>query len=324
MHLKGLVSLPKIYYGTRSLERFQQGSVLTIGAFDGVHRGHQLIIQRMRLKANELGLPSVAVTFYPDPAYFFNPEQAPAQIMSWREKTLALLGQGIDAVVCLQFNEVIRGMSAQGFVQEVLLKNLGCKFVIVGDDFRFGSGREGDIHLLSEMSETYGFEVEQTSTYLHEEERISSTRVRELLRRSMFDAAENLLGRPYEVCGRVVRGHQLGRELGFPTANIPLKRRRMALSGVYAVRMKIGTEWFHGAANVGCRPAVNSVERPLLEVHLLDFDEDLYGKPVKVRFEKKIREEQDFESIEALKAAIKSDVDDVKAWFAAQDPASSD
>lgn len=312
---RGSISLPKIYFGTRSLERFEDGSVLTIGAFDGVHRGHQLIISRLRAKASESRLPSVAVTFYPDPLQYFNPDQAPPQIMSWREKAHTLLEAGVDAVVCLQFNEAIRTMAARTFAQEVLFERLGAQFVIVGDDFRFGAGRKGDFRLLQEVGAELGFETEQTATFEHNHERISSTRVRKLLRSGELDEAAKLLGRPYDVCGRVIRGHQLGRDLGFPTANIPLRRQRVAVSGVYAVRIKVGDRWFKGAANIGYRPAVNSLKRPLLEVHLLDFNDDLYGQRVRVRFEKKLRDEQNFGGLEELKAAIKNDVKEAREWF---------
>lgn len=307
--------MPQIYFGTSALAGFDNGSVLTIGAFDGVHRGHQAILARLAEKSTELKVPSVAVTFHPDPATFFQAEKAPPQIMSWREKTLALLNAGVDKVVCLQFNDAMRDMSAQAFGQNLVAEKLGAKFVIVGDDFRFGRNREGSIEDLRRLGSEFGFEVEQSTTFEHAGARISSTRIRDLLGAGNLAVAEELLGKPYEICGRVVRGEQMGRQLGFPTANVPLKRKRLAISGVFAVRALVDGTWYRGAANVGYRPALNTLKKPLLEVHLLDFDGDIYGKPVRVRFEKKVREETNFDDLAALKAAIARDIETVKAWF---------
>lgn len=307
--------MPKFFFGTQSLDSFSQGCVLTIGAFDGVHLGHRAITSRLQQKSTEFGVPAVAITFFPDPVQYFQPDQAPPQIMSLREKTLALLDAGVDAVVCLPFNASIRNMTAADFVQATLVEKLGAKYIIVGDDFRFGAGREGNFELLRTLGEKIGFVTERADTFEHEGQRVSSTRLRRLLSEGQLDRAEALSGKPYEACGRVVRGHQLGRDLGFPTANIPLKRQRVPISGVFAVKVKSGDRWFEGAANVGYRPAVNSLDRPLLEVHLLDFDGNLYGKHLRVKFEKKLRDEKDFEGIEALKLAIQEDVAQARAWF---------
>lgn len=307
--------MPKFFYGTRSLSGFSRGTVLTIGAFDGVHLGHGGIVRSLQDKSVEHGLPAVAVTFYPDPAQYFRPQQAPPQIMSLREKTGALLGSGVDAVVCLPFNEETRCMTAADFVRRLLVEKLGAKYVIVGDDFRFGAGREGDFELLRQLGSELGFVAERAETHEYGGERVSSTRLRKLLQQGELEEAEHLLGRPFEICGRVVRGHQLGRDLGFPTANIPLRRQSVPLSGIFAVHVQSGDEWYEGAANLGCRPAVNSLDKPLLEVHLLDFDDDLYGQHLKVRFVKKLREEKDFGDLEALRVAIQGDVDQAKAWF---------
>lgn len=305
----------KIYYGTRSLDRFESGSVITIGAFDGVHLGHQAVIARLIECAEKLSLPAVVVTFFPDPAQYFRPDTAPPQILSWRENALALLDAGADAVVCLPFNEAVRTMSAQDFVHQVLVAGLCARYVVVGDDFRFGLEREGDFKLLEKLGEDAQFSVEKTQTTIRHDDRVSSTRIRSLLEQGRITDASELLGRPYETCGRVVRGHQLGRTLGYPTANVDLKRAKVALSGVYAVRIKIANHWHDGVANIGYRPAVNSVQRPLLEVHVFNFAEDIYGQRVRVRYCKKLRDETAFDDLHALKKAIEKDAYDAQDWF---------
>jgi len=307
--------LPKFFFGTRSLNDFSGGCVLTIGAFDGVHLGHRAIISRLQEQRAKFELPAVAVTFYPDPMQYFKPDQALPQIMSLREKTLSLLDAGVDTVVCLPFNSTIRNMTAINFVEGLLLEKLKAKYIIVGDDFRFGAGREGDFSVLEASGEKYGFVTERAQTLEYDGERVSSTRIRKLLQNGEFRNAEALLGRPYDICGRVIRGRQLGRDLGFPTANISLKRKQSTISGVFAVNVKVGDRWLGGVANVGCRPTVNRLNAPLLEVHLLDFHGDLYGQHLRVRFSKKLRDEKTFDDIEGLKIAIQEDISAARKWF---------
>lgn len=313
--------LPKVVFGAHSLESIELESALTIGAFDGVHLGHQAIIKRLSEKAAELGVPAVALTFYPDPARAFSPRNAPAQIMSFREKVLSLLEAGVDSVVCLRFDDRLKNMSALDFVQKVLQRQLGAKWLLIGDDFRFGLGRSGDFEFLAENCEKYGFQVERTSTKFYDAEggrtRISSTQIRRYLAAGRFDMAEQLLGKPYEMSGRVVSGKKLGRELGYPTANIQVSRDPVAISGVFAVRVKTDDAgWLDAVANLGYRPAVNSLKKPLLEVHIFDFSQNIYGKRIRVRFLKKIRDEENFENLEALTSAIKKDAEDARAVFA--------
>ena len=313
--LGSLFRLSKIYFGLHALERLTPGSAVTIGAFDGVHLGHQSIISRLREGADELGVPAIAVTFFPDPAQYFFPDTAPAQVMSWREKALGLLEAGADAVVCLPFNAALRAMSANDFAKEILVARLGAKFILVGDDFRFGLNREGDYSRLQLLGVELGYEVERSPTVRCGGERISSTRLRAELAAGQFDEAEALLGRAYEMCGRVVKGHQLGRKLGFPTANVPLRRDTVPLSGVYTVTALISGQTYNGVANIGYRPAVNRLKKPLLEVHLLDFDNDIYGERIRVQFHHKLRAEKNFEGLEQLQAAIAEDVDVARRWF---------
>ena len=313
----------KVYPGRKRPSVLDRGCVLTIGAFDGVHLGHQEVINQLRQHAAELDLPAVAMTFRPDPAEFFS-SNARASLMSWRDKVRSLKMVGADFVACLPFDKKVSNMSAESFVADLLVEQLGVKFLMIGDDFRFGSGREGGFDALCEMAPKYGFEVARSKTFESGGARVSSTRIRECLANGELQEAETLLGRPYAIRGKVVSGKRLGRTLGFPTANIPLRCRKVPLKGVFAVR----TELAHGqpipsVANLGVRPAVNSLEQPLLEVHLLDFDPkdygltDLYGEKIKIIFEKKLRDEQGFNSLDELKEAIAKDLQNARDWFSA-------
>lgn len=318
----------KVYPGRARPQIFASGSVLTIGAFDGLHLGHQKIIERLQYKGDELGLPAAVMSFRPDPAEFFSTQSADMRLkknavqnctmlMSWRERMQALAATGVDAVLCMPFNRFVSQMAAEDFVKE-LVRQLGLRYLLVGDDFQFGKGRGGDFDLLVKLGKQLGFQIEQSETHNLDGERISSSRVRQALAVGELKEAEKLLGRPYEVCGRVIKGKQLGIQLGFPTANIAL-RRRPAMSGVYAVRVELPDGSNHLAvANLGVRPAVNSLEHPLLEVHLLDWQGNLYGQYLRVRFLKRLRDETKFDSLAALKDAIKNDVHNARNWFASQ------
>ena len=256
----------------QSLQSFNQRSVVTIGSFDGVHLGHQAILNQVKAVAAELGLPSVVMTFEPQPQEFFSGERAPARLMRLREKVDALFEFGVDQVLCLQFNRELRNLTAAEFVRSVLVDGLGTRHLIVGDDFRFGCDRSGDFKMLSEMGETYDFAVQDTETLEVDGQRVSSTLVRQILEQGNFERASQLLGKPFTITGRVVYGQQLGRELGFPTANVQLNRYSAPLSGVYAVLVNIDGAVYQGAANVGLRPTVGDLLKPILEVHLLDFE----------------------------------------------------
>lgn len=298
------------------LQSFNQRSVVTIGSFDGVHLGHQAILKQVKSVAAQLGLPSVVMTFEPQPQEFFSGERAPARLMRLREKVDALLEFGVDQVLCLQFNRQLRHLSASEFVRSVLVDGLGTKHLIVGDDFRFGCDRSGDFKMLSEMGESYDFAVQDTETLAVDGERVSSTLVRQILQQGEFDRASQLLGKPFRITGRVVYGQQLGRELGFPTANVQLNRYSAPLSGVYAVLVNIDGSVYQGAANVGLRPTVGDLVKPILEVHLLDFTGDLYGRRIEVEFVTKIRDEKKFTSLDKLVEGIQRDVKQIRAWFA--------
>ena len=300
----------------QSLQSFNQRSVVTIGSFDGVHLGHQAILNQVKAVAAELGLPSVVMTFEPQPQEFFSGERAPARLMRLREKVDALFEFGVDQVLCLQFNRELRNLTAAEFVRSVLVDGLVTRHLIVGDDFRFGCDRSGDFKMLSEMGETYDFAVQDTETLEVDGQRVSSTLVRQILEQGNFERASQLLGKPFTITGRVVYGQQLGRELGFPTANVQLNRYSAPLSGVYAVLVNIDGAVYQGAANVGLRPTVGDLLKPILEVHLLDFEADLYGRRIEVEFVTKIRDEEKFTSLDKLIESIQRDVKQIRAWFA--------
>lgn len=311
--------------------------VATIGNFDGVHLGHQAIIQQVVTEAQKRKLPSVIIIFEPQPMEFFKGQDAPARLMRFREKFLALSSFELDYVFCLKFDAKLSALTAEEFVKQVLVCHLNIEHLVVGDDFRFGGDRQGDFRLLKRLSDSLGFTVENTQTIraqsscLTDEEcaldehdflqRASSTFVRELLAVGEFAKVAQLLGRPYSFSGRVVHGQKLGRQLGFPTANINLKRVSSPLSGVFAITIKCGkmesNRIYNGVANVGCKPTVGKF-KSLLEVHIFDFDKDIYGEHVDVMFHQKIREEKRFSGVEELKKQIKQDEEVARSFFASQ------
>ncbi|MFT5579559.1 MAG: riboflavin kinase/FMN adenylyltransferase [Paraglaciecola psychrophila] len=289
--------------------------VTTIGAFDGVHLGHREVLQQLIDRGRALGLPTVVVLFEPLPREFFAPQQAPSRLMSFREKFLALKALGIDRVLRIRFTEAFSGLDPEDFIEQVFVQGLASRYVIVGDDFRFGHDRTGTFEVLKQAGRDHGFEVVPTATFEIGQERVSSTRIRQALESSNFELAASLLGQPYSMSGKVMLGRQLGRTLGAATANVEPNRIRVALSGVYAVAVLIGEKTYSGVANVGIRPTVNSLQKAILEVHILDFTRDIYGQRITVVFRHKIREEKKFDSLEALKTAIHQDFSAGRAYF---------
>lgn len=305
-------------HGLAPLQANYRPCVATIGSFDGVHRGHQHLIAQIKQKAAKLGLPTMVMLFEPQPHEFFSKEQAPARLMRLREKVNALFEQGVNRVVCLKFNQQLRSLSANDYVEQVLVKAAGVKALVIGDDFRFGCDRAGDFALLKQAGESHGFTVTDSKTQLDTGERISSTRIRKLLDADNFAAAEGLLGRKYAISGRVVHGKQLGRKLGFPTMNIGLGRNRSPIDGVFTAYVRVLGEQsnkLRGVVNVGVRPTVGGRQKPILEVHVLDKTLDTYGKFVEVSFLSKLRGEQKFESVGALKAQIETDIEQARCFF---------
>ncbi|HEY9032430.1 MAG TPA: bifunctional riboflavin kinase/FAD synthetase [Pseudomonadales bacterium] len=301
--------------GLHNIRPRHRGCVATIGAFDGVHRGHQAVLQELIAKSRELGLPSLVITLEPLPREYFAPKDAPARVMSFREKWQALQQQGIDRVLRVHFDRELSLVSAEDFITDIFHDQLDIKYMVVGDDLRFGHERRGDFTLLQRMGQQLGFGVSDTRTLVSDGDRVSSTRIREALANADFELAEQLLGRPYAITGKVIYGQQLGRTLDAPTANLQLHRSKAALSGVYAVEVKLGKELLPGVANVGTRPTVDEGIKAILEVHLLDFSRDIYGKSLQVIFRKKLRDEQKFASLEALKTAIHRDIATAKQYF---------
>lgn len=301
--------------GLHNLQPEHRGCAATIGNFDGVHRGHQAILARLRERARTLGVPSCVVIFEPQPREFFTPAQAPVRLTRLSEKVLRLRNEGVDRVLCLAFNPRLRELSAAEFVQAVLVQGLGVRHLGVGDDFRFGCDRAGDFEFLCRAGQREGFSVRATTTIELEGERVSSSRIRQALLRGDLGLAGTLLGRPFSLCGRVEQGQHLGRQLNAPTANVQLKRRQAPLSGVFAVSVNLDGQRWPGVANIGLRPSVKSDGKPHLEVHLLDYAGDLYGRHLDVVFHQKLRDEQRFDSLDALKAAISADMTAAYAYW---------
>jgi len=309
----------KLIRGLYNLGSQQRGGVLTIGNFDGVHIGHQQLVAKVLEKANRLKVPSVAMTFEPHPFEFFSGENLTIpRITRLREKFCALAACGIDNVLILPFNQEIASISATDFVQKILYEALGPRHIIIGDDFHFGHKRQGDKALLEEMGRTRGFSVESMHTVMVEGERVSSTRVRKALAEGSHDLVRQLLGRPYSMMGRIRFGDQRGRQWGFPTANIFLHRKLTPVRGVYTVYVHgVAEHPWPGVANIGVRPTVDGT-RTLLEVHLLDFNREIYGRYVRVEFCEKLRDEIRFSSLDLLKQQIAADVVSARNYFQKQ------
>lgn len=305
--------------GLANLPPFPRGCVATIGTFDGVHVGHQHLIRRLAAKGREMDVPVVVALFEPQPREYFQPEQAPARLFRLREKIAQLAELPVDVVLLLRFNRAFAEQPAEDFIRRVLVEGLKARYLVVGDDFRFGKGREGDFSLLRQAGAVAGFEVSDTPTLSLHGRRVSSTWVRELLEAGDCAGVRHLLGRPYSVCGRVVHGDKQGRRLGFPTANIDLRRKNAPIRGVFAITMTMaGDQQRMGVANVGVRPTVEGSSRVWLEAHLFDFDDDLYHRMVEVHFHRKLRDEQRFASLEELVGQIRLDAEQARLFFATQ------
>lgn len=299
-------------------ERADTAAVLTIGNFDGVHLGHQALLELLTGKAHALGLPAVVLTFEPHPREYFSPTDAPARLASLREKLLLLDAAGVDRCYVCRFDARFASQSAQSFIEDTLVRGLAVRHLFIGDDFRFGARRQGDFAMLQAAGQVHGFGVESMPTLCADGERVSSSAVRAALAADDLGRAARLLGRAYSIAGRVGHGDKLGRQLGFPTANIQMKHRRPALSGVFAVSVEgLAGGRIAGVANIGVRPTATDSGRARLEVHLFDWTQDCYGAHIRVHFLHKLRAERKFESLDALTAQIARDADAARAWFAA-------
>lgn len=304
--------------GLHNLRPWHRGCVATIGSFDGVHLGHRAILRQLLAVARQHQLPAVVIIFEPQPHEFFSGDKAPARLMRLREKIQALMAAGVERVFCLQFNAQLRNLSAEEFIEKILLDGLGIKHLVVGDDFRFGCDRRGNFALLQAVGAERGFDVTDTCTLEVDGVRVSSTRIRQLLEQGDFAGVEKLLGRPYSISGRIVYGQQLGRKLGVPTANVHLRRYKSPLHGVFTVTVTFADGSVHnGVANVGVRPTVNGVKKPLLEVHIFDFSRTVYGAMIDVAFHTKLRDEQKFNSLDELQVQLQTDIAQARQFFAA-------
>lgn len=315
----------RIIRGLHNLRPGHRGCVATIGNFDGVHLGHRAVFQRLLAKGRELGLPATVITFEPQAMEYFAPEAAPARLTRLREKLAALQSCGIERVVLLEFGPKLAALEAQTFVADLLVAGLAARHLFVGDDFRFGRGRKGDFDLLRTLGAEHGMVVEDLHTITHGAERVSSTRIRETLARGELDLARHLLGRPYRICGRVAHGNKRGRSIGFPTLNINLHRRVSPLNGVYAVMVDglFDRPW-PGVANIGLRPTLGGESRYLLEVHLFDYEGDLYGRHAEVEFRFKLRNERKFASFDELRAQIEVDAKAARLYLGFQGVSTTD
>jgi len=293
--------------------RYPHGSVVCIGAFDGLHLGHQALVRHAVARARALDVPALALSFEPLPREFFASDNPPPRLLLPRAKVEGLLGLGADDVGLLRFDADLSALGAEDFVQRVLVESLQACEIWVGPQFRFGKGRSGDIALLQRMGGGCGFVAGEIAPVHLDGERVSSTRIRAALQAGDFATATRLLGRPYAIGGRVVRGRQLGRTLGFPTANLRLAGKTPALSGIYASRVHgVGDVVWPSVSSLGTRPTVDGVE-PLLEAHLFDFDGDLYGRRIGVEFVAKLRDEIKFSDLAALTAQMHRDAEQARA-----------
>ncbi|MEM7254618.1 MAG: bifunctional riboflavin kinase/FAD synthetase [Pseudomonadota bacterium] len=302
--------------GLHNLRARHQGCVLTIGVFDGVHVGHKTLLSRLAVLGEDYDLPSVLMCFESHPQEVLDYLVTPARITPFREKMMALMETTVERVLCVKFDHAFASLAPESFVEDILVKRLGVRHLVVGDDFRFGFEAQGDFDFLGRMGRRHGFDVHRRDTHRIAGDRVSSTRIRNLLALGQLDTAAELLGRRYAVSGRVRFGRQLGRTIGFPTANVALRRKVSPLSGVFAVQVQLAGEATPrpAVANIGHRPTVGGTEH-LLEVHLLDYLGDLYGVYVNVELMMKIREERRFEGLDPLKAQIARDADTAREYF---------
>ncbi len=302
--------------GIHNLRPRHRGSVASIGNYDGMHLGHQQVLGQLVERAREYALPSVVMCFEPTPREFFTRDKAPMRLSSFREKFLRVAEQGVDRFFCVRFNAGVAAMTPGAFIRDLLVDGIGVRHLVVGDDFRFGHERAGDFHTLVEAGARFGFAVDDTPSYSVDGQRVSSTAVRDALAEGDMVRARRLLGRNYAMSGRVVQGERLGRQLGFPTANIRVGHRSSPLRGVFAVRVSGLGPVRDAVANLGTRPTVNGREM-LLEVHIFDFSETIYGRRIGVEFIDRLRDEQRFASVEAMTEQLERDARQARRLLAA-------
>ena len=301
--------------GLHNLTQPIPASVVTIGNFDGIHLGHQHVLEQLKAAAVERQLPSIVIIFEPQPIEYFAPDKAPKRLARFREKLDYLKSRGIDYLLCLKFDQALAELYAEDFVKSILINRLNTRHLVIGDDFRFGKNRSGNFQFLLDAGQKFGFSVQNTDTLIIDGARVSSTRIRDCIQSDDFNQAAKLLGRPYTLSGKVAHGKKLGRELGFPTINIKMGDKTLIVKGIFAVSVKgIDNRVLPGVASIGTRPTVNGVDT-ILEVFILDFDQDVYGYSVDVEFLHKIRDEEKFDSLEELGLHIEKDTVKARQYF---------
>ena len=296
--------------------KLANGSVVTIGSFDGLHLGHQTLLASVIAKSRSLGVPSIVMSFEPTPKEFFSTDNPPARLMRFREKFDVLAEYKVDIFFCPRFNPAMRGIRADDFIRQILVHGMNARHIVVGDDFRFARKREGSIDDLRRTQKALQFGVDRMPSIVKDTVRVSSTAIRESLAIGNLARATSLLGRPYRMSGRIVKGRQVGRTLGMATANVDLRRRQSAVMGIFAVRVSgLKEGYVDGVASVGTRPTFDLV-KPLLEVHLFDFDRDIYGDYIHVDFIAHLRDEEKFANVDDLVAQMHQDVENARSVLA--------
>lgn len=305
----------RLIRGLHNLTQPLSASALTIGNFDGIHLGHQQVLKQLKSVAGRYGLPATVMIFEPQPIEYFAPDKAPKRLARFREKLVYLKSQQIDYLLCLKFDRYLAQLSAEDFIEQILVAQLNLRHLVIGDDFRFGRNRAGNFKLLQTFGRQYDFVVEHTDTLLIDGARVSSTRVRESIQHDNFEKAAQLLGRPYSLSGKIAHGQKLGRELGYPTINIKMGDNTLIVKGIFAVTVKgIDNRVLKGVASIGTRPTIDGVDT-ILEVFILDFNQDIYGHCVEVEFLHKIRDELKFETLQELGRNIENDVVLARRYF---------
>ena len=302
--------------GIHNLTPHHRNCVLTVGNFDGVHRGHREVLKGLQKQGDAYAVSTCVMTFEPQPLEFFARDRAPARLMGFSDKYRCLAELNIDRLLVLPFNQKLANMAAEDFVRDVLVDGLAIRHMVVGDDFRFGRERRGDFDMLSRFGTQHDFVVESTHTYRQDAERISSTRIREALSAGQIELAGELLGQPFFIEGRVTHGDKRGRTIGYPTANIHLRRQHTPIRGIFVIEaITANGQSYTGMASIGTRPTVEQTDRVSLEAHLFDFDGDIYGEKLRVIFRHYLREEKKFDSLASMTAAIAGDERDSRAYF---------
>ncbi|TNF66397.1 MAG: bifunctional riboflavin kinase/FAD synthetase [Gammaproteobacteria bacterium] len=296
-----------------SLRTFTKPTAVTIGSFDGIHKGHQFVLQNLNKIAQSNNLTPIVICFEPQPKEFFLKDKAPKRLTALRDRIQLIKRSGIDTILVLRFNEQLKNLTAKAFIETILVQGVNVKHILIGDDFRFGKNQQGDIQLLESIADAYNYTVDKLESFLYQDKRISSSIIRQLIKDGNFTDAKHYLGYSYRITGKIIHGDKNGRKLGFATINIPLKQA-MAVAGVYVVKVSIDDKSYFGVANVGIRPTVKGLKR-LLEVHIFNFNRSVYHKVAQIEFLHWLRNEVKFASLDDLKTQIALDTQQAQSWL---------